>query len=79
MDNLFALVSEFLIELQNENAQKNSSYLRGVYFVSAYQENIPRNHLLDTICTKYGIKKALAKVTPIYNNQSYFVKRFLRE
>lgn len=77
MDNLFALVSEFLIELQNENTQKNSSYLRGVYFVSAYQENIPRNYLLDTICSKYDIKKALARVTPIYNNQSYFVKSLL--
>lgn len=79
MDNLFALVGEFLIELQNENAQKNSSYLRGVYFVSAYQENIPRNYILDTICTKYSIKKALGKVTPIYNHQSYFVKTLLEK
>ncbi|PZT47287.1 hypothetical protein B6S12_09875 [Helicobacter valdiviensis] len=79
MDNLFALASDFLIELQNENMQKNSSYLRGVYFVSAYQENIPRNHLIDTICSKYKIKQALARVTPNYNNKSYFVKSLLEE
>lgn len=76
-DNLFALAKNFLLEIQNENAFKNNSSLRGVYFVSAYQENIPRNFLLDSVCEKYNIKKALAKVNPLHNKQSYFVKSLL--
>lgn len=43
LDNLFALAKTFILEVQEENKLKNNSYLRGVYFVSAYQENIPRN------------------------------------
>lgn len=76
-DNLFALAKNFLLEIQNENTFKNNSLLRGVYFVSAYQENIPRNFLLDSICEKYNIKKTLAKVNPLHNKQSYFVKSLL--
>lgn len=79
LDNLFALARDFILELQEENSLKNNSHLRGIYFVSAYQENIPRNLLLDTICDKYNIKKALAKVAPIYTKKSYFVKSLLEE
>lgn len=57
LDNLFALAKTFILEVQEENKLKNNSYLRGVYFVSAYQENIPRNFLLDAICEKYNCKK----------------------
>ncbi|MCX2683849.1 type VI secretion system membrane subunit TssM, partial [Campylobacter sp. MIT 21-1685] len=78
-DNLFALAKNFLLEIQNESAFKNNSFLRGVYFVSAYQENIPRNFLLDSVCEKYNIKKALAKTNPLYSKQSYFVKSLLED
>ncbi|MBT0832274.1 type VI secretion system membrane subunit TssM, partial [Campylobacter lari] len=33
LDNLFALSKDFIIQLQNENILKNSSILRGVYYV----------------------------------------------
>lgn len=81
LDNLFALAKTFILEIQKENTFKNNSFLRGVYFVSAYQENIPRNFLLDNICDKYNIKKALAKVQPLHNQnkQSYFVKSLLED
>lgn len=79
LDNLFALVVKFIIEMQQENALKNNSYIRGVYFVSAYQENIPRNFLLDAVCDKYALKKSLAKVKPLYSKQSYFVKSLLED
>lgn len=78
-DNLLSLVKNFLLEIQDENAFKNNSSLRGVYFVSAYQENIPRNFLLDSVCEKYNIKKALAKTNPLHNKQSYFVKSLLED
>lgn len=78
-DNLFALAKNFLLEIQTENAFKNNSLLRGVYFVSAYQENIPRNFLLDSVCEKYNIKKALAKTNPLHNKRSYFVKSLLED
>lgn len=80
-DNLFALANNFLLEIQTENALKNNSSLRGVYFVSAYQENIPRNFLLDSVCEKYNIKKALAKMNPLHthNKRSYFVKSLLED
>lgn len=79
LDNLFALVKIFILETQEENKLKNNSYLRGVYFVSAYQENIPRNFLLDAICEKYNCKKILSKSSIIYNKQSYFVKSLLED
>lgn len=79
LDNVFALAKNFLLEIQKENAFKNDSSLRGVYFVSAYQENIPRNFLLDSICEKYNIKKALAKIKPSHIKQSYFVKSLLED
>lgn len=79
LDNLFALAKSFLLEIQNEISFKNNSSLRGAYFVSAYQENIPRNFLLDTVCDKYNIKKALAKPSPLRTKQSYFVKSLLED
>lgn len=79
LDNLFALTKNFLLEVQNENSFKNNSSLRGVYFVSAFQENIPRNFLLDSVCEKYDIKKALAKINPLHNKKSYFVKSLLED
>lgn len=78
-DNLCALAKDFLLDIQNENAFKNKSYLRGLYFVSAYQENIPRNFLLDGICEKHEIKKALSKPKNFPNKQSYFVKSLLED
>lgn len=78
-DNLCSLAKDFLLEIQNENAFKNKSYLRGVYFVSAYQENIPRNFLLDNICEKNEVKKALSKTKILPNRQSYFVKSLLED
>lgn len=79
LDNLFALVKTFILEMQEENKLKNNSYLRGIYFVSAYQENIPRNFLLDSICDKYNYKKTLAKANSTHNKQSYFVKSLLED
>ncbi|WP_348518134.1 type VI secretion system membrane subunit TssM [Campylobacter sp. CCS1377] len=79
LDNLFALAKNFILEMQEENKLKNNSCFRGIYFVSAYQENIPRNFLLDSVCNRYGIKKTLSKANAIYNKQSYFVKSLLED
>lgn len=78
-DNLFSLAKNLLLELQKEDIFKNNSLLRGMYFVSAYQENIPRNLLLDSVCEKYNIKKALSKTNSLHNKQSYFVKSLLED
>lgn len=79
LDYLFVLAKKFILEMQIENALKNNSYMRGIYFVSAYQENIPRNFLLDSICDKYGVKKALARSSFSHNKQSYFVKSLFED
>ncbi|EAJ1270487.1 type VI secretion system membrane subunit TssM [Campylobacter lari] len=79
LDNLFVLSKDFIVQLQNENILKNSSVLRGVYYVSAYQENVPRNFMLDTICEKYNIKKPLAQVKQSFSKQSYFVQSLLED
>lgn len=79
LDKLFGLVKTFILQAQEENNHKNNSYLRGIYFVSAYQENIPRNFLLDSICDKYQFKKILAKTNSNSNKQSYFVKSLLED
>lgn len=78
-DNLFALIKEFILQIQSKNTFKNHSYLRGVYFISAYQENIPRNFLLDTVCEKYDIKKPLAHSTRFINKKSYFIKSLFED
>ncbi|OSQ23349.1 hypothetical protein CCON61_07165 [Campylobacter concisus] len=79
LDNFFALVKDFVIKLSSQNALKNSSTINGIYFVSAYQENIPINYLTNTICDRYNIKKPLLRAVNNYSKQSYFVKSFLKE
>ncbi|ORI10756.1 hypothetical protein A3835_00030 [Campylobacter concisus] len=79
LDNFFALVKDFVTKLSSQNALKNSSTINGVYFVSAYQENIPINYLTNTICDRYNIKKPLLRAVNNYSKQSYFVKSFLKE
>ncbi|WP_103648558.1 type VI secretion system membrane subunit TssM [Campylobacter concisus] len=79
LDNFFALVKDFVTKLSSQNALKNSSTINGIYFVSAYQENIPINYLTNTICDRYNIKKPLLRAVNNYSKQSYFVKSFLKE
>ncbi len=77
LDYLFALIIEFILQAYTQNKLKNKSYIRGVYFTSAYQENVPRNYLVDAICEKYDIKKPPAKSATKHNKQSYFVQSLL--
>ncbi|RDU62931.1 type VI secretion system membrane subunit TssM [Helicobacter didelphidarum] len=77
LDNLFALIVEFILLVKEENNLKNKSFIKGIYFVSAYQENIPINYLYDTICDKFSIKKPFAQALNNYTKQSYFVKFLL--
>ena len=79
LDNLFALVSDFALKLKDENSLKNSSPIKGVYFVSAFQENIPINYLVNTVCDRYGVKKPLVRAVNNYSKQSYFVKSLLKD
>ena len=79
LENFFVLVKDFVTKLSSQNALKNTSVINGVYFVSAYQENIPINYLTNTICDKYSIKKPLLRAVNNYSKQSYFVKSFLKE
>ncbi|MBK1991865.1 type VI secretion system membrane subunit TssM [Campylobacter sp. 2018MI35] len=78
-DNLLALIKDFILQIQSKDTFKNNSYLRGVYFISAYQENIPRNFLLDAVCEKYDIKKPLAHSMRLVNKQSYFIKSLFED
>lgn len=77
LDYLFALVIEFICQSNTQNKLKNKSHIRGVYFTSAYQENVPRNYLIDAICEKYDMKKPPAKSATKRNKQSYFVQSLL--
>lgn len=77
LDNIFSLVAEFVLLAKKENSLKNKSFIKGVYFVSAYQENIPINYLYEAICEKFSIKKPFAKARNDYTKQSYFVKSLL--
>lgn len=79
LDSLFSLAANFTLRVAQENSLKNKSLIRGVYFTSAYQENVPRNYLLDAICEKYDVKKAPAKAVIRHNQQSYFVQFLLKK
>ncbi|WP_394977782.1 type VI secretion system membrane subunit TssM [uncultured Helicobacter sp.] len=76
-DYLCALVTEFILQAHAQNKLKNKSHIRGVYFTSAYQENVPRNYLIDAICEKYDLKKPPAKSATKQNKYSYFVQSLL--
>lgn len=77
LDYLFTLAIEFVLQANTQNKLKNKSSIRGIYFTSAYQENVPRNYLIDTICDKYEIKKPPAKSATKHNKHSYFVQSLL--
>ncbi|MWV61081.1 type VI secretion system membrane subunit TssM [Helicobacter saguini] len=78
LENLFFLASEFALLANKENILKNKSFIKGIYFVSPYQENIPINYLYDAICDKFDIKKPINKARNNYTKQSYFVKSLLK-
>lgn len=79
LDALFALVAEFVVQIHEKNMLKNKSHIRGIYFTSAYQENVPRNYLIDAVCEKYAIKKPAAKAATKKHLQSYFVHSMLEQ
>ncbi len=79
LDTLFALVVDFVIQVNEKNVLKNKSYVRGIYFTSAYQENVPRNYLVDAVCEKYAIKKPAAKAATKQHKRSYFVHSMLEQ
>ncbi len=74
LENLFSLAISFTLKAKAENELKNKSFIRGVYFASAYQENAPKNYLLNAVCEKFDIKKPASKTYTKYVKQSYFVK-----
>ncbi len=78
MDSLFSLAEKFILNLNRQNGLKNSSAIKGVYFASPYQENIPKNYILDAICDHYDIKRPL--VRPYFNHikKNYFTSSFSR-
>lgn len=76
---LCALVIDFITQASAQNTAKNQSRIRGVYFTSAYQENVPRNHLLDAICEKYDLKKPPAKSATKQHKKGYFVHTLLKD
>lgn len=77
LEYLFPLVAEFVWQAHTQNKLKNKSDIRGVYFTSAYQENVPRNYLMDAICDKYDTKKPPAKSATKHHKHSYFVQPLL--
>lgn len=78
LDNLFAFAQEFLQEAYKENI-KNKSFIRGVYFVSSYQENIPNNFILNSTCHKYDIKTPIVQSRSTIKKQSYFVNSLIED
>lgn len=78
-DNLFDLVIDFTLKIKKESGYKNKSYIQGIYFVSAYQENVPKNFLFDAICMKNQIKTPILKSNKYKIKKSYFVKSLLED
>lgn len=76
LDNLFAFAQDFLQKTYKEN-QKNKSFIRGIYFVSSYQENTPNNFILHSTCHKYELKSPIAQNRSHIKKQSYFVGSLL--
>lgn len=78
LDNLFAFSQDFLQKAYKEN-DKNKSFIRGIYFVSSYQENIPNNFILASACHKFSVKTPIAQKRSNIKKQSYFVNSLLED
>ncbi|PAF46721.1 hypothetical protein BKH41_08680 [Helicobacter sp. 12S02232-10] len=79
LDNIFNIAQNFIEKINIENMLKNKSFLRGVYFVSSFQENIPKNFLLDAVCLKHSLNPVVTKPANNINKQSYFIKALLED
>lgn len=78
LDNLFAFAQDFLQKAYKEN-DKNKSFIRGIYFVSSYQENTPNNFILASACHKFSVKAPIAQKRSNIKKQSYFVNSLLED
>lgn len=79
LETLCFVISGIVGRIVYENSYKNKSFLRGVYFTSAYQENIPVNILFDQISSKYNFDAPVVRHNKKAVKNSYFINSLLKD
>lgn len=78
-ENICSVISKTLGKLARENNNKNKSFLRGIYFTSAYQENVPINILSDKISREYMFDAPMVKYQKRAVKKSFFINSLLKD
>lgn len=79
LETLCFVISSIINRLVYENSNKNKSFIRGVYFTSAYQENIPINILFDKISKEYNFDVPVVQYQKRSVKNSFFVNSLLKD
>lgn len=79
LETLCVAVSRVVNRLSYENHNKNKSFVRGVYFTSAYQENIPINILYDKLAKEYHFDMPVMQYQKKSIKTSYFIYSLLKD
>ncbi|MDY5049933.1 MAG: type VI secretion system membrane subunit TssM [Candidatus Mucispirillum faecigallinarum] len=79
LETLCYVISGIVGKLIYENSNKNKSFIRGVYFTSAYQENIPVNILFDKLANEYSFDAPVVQHQKKTVKNSFFVYSLLKD
>lgn len=79
LETLCYAISGIVSKLIYENGNKNKSFVRGIYFTSAYQENIPINILFDKISNEYSFDAPVVQYHKKTVKNSYFVYSLIKD
>lgn len=79
LEILCFVISGVISKLAYENNNKNKSFIRGIYFTSAYQENIPVNILFDKISSEYDFDAPVVYHKKKNVKNSFFINSLLKD
>jgi len=78
MENLNAILNQFVQQAFIKNRYRFQPYLRGVYFTSGTQDGTPIDRLMSSVASNYGFSREA--VTPIVQQgKSYFLGQLFRD
>ncbi len=77
MENMKAIVDQFVQQTFIKNRYRFQPYLRGIYFTSGTQDGTPIDRLMSSVASNYGFSREV--VTPsLHQGKSYFLGQLFR-
>lgn len=78
MENLNAIINQFVQQTFIKNRYRFQPYLRGIYFTSGTQDGTPIDRLMSSVASNYGFSREA--VTPLpQQGKSYFLGQLFRD